>query len=69
MGSWYRVERNEDVPDTWTVYLHDEIGSYGITSATYMDYIPKQPVHGNKTPALRQYLFYDWSVRSMRTPK
>jgi len=43
--------------------------SYGITSATYMDYIPKQPVHGNKSPATRQYLFYDWSVRSVRTPK
>lgn len=43
--------------------------SYGITSATYMDYVPKQPVHGSKVPALRQYLFYDWSVRSMRTPK
>jgi prepilin-type N-terminal cleavage/methylation domain-containing protein len=43
--------------------------SYGIASATYMDYVPKQPVHGNKQPATRQYLFYDWSVRSMRTPK
>lgn len=43
--------------------------SYGITSATYMDYIPKQPAHGNKQPATRQYLFYDWSVRSMRTAK
>jgi prepilin-type N-terminal cleavage/methylation domain-containing protein len=43
--------------------------SFGITSATYMDYIPKQPVHGSKVPALRQYLYYDWSVRSMRTPK
>ncbi|HEX5222349.1 MAG TPA: prepilin-type N-terminal cleavage/methylation domain-containing protein [Verrucomicrobiae bacterium] len=45
------------------------LSSYGITSATYMDYIPKQPVHGNKQPATRQYLFYDWSVRTMRTPK
>lgn len=45
------------------------LSSYGITSATYLDYIPKQPVHGNKLPATRQYLFYDWSVRSMRTPK
>jgi prepilin-type N-terminal cleavage/methylation domain-containing protein len=43
--------------------------SYGISSATYMNYIPKQPVHGSKSPALRQYLFYDWSVRSVRTPK
>jgi len=45
------------------------LSSYGITSATYMDYVPKVPVHSSKVPALRQYLFYDWSVRSMRTPK
>ena len=45
------------------------LNGYGITAATYMDYIPKQPVHGNKLPATRQYLFYDWSVRSLRTPK
>jgi prepilin-type N-terminal cleavage/methylation domain-containing protein len=38
----------------------------GITSATYMDYIPKEPVHGSKKPALRDYLFYDWSVRSQK---
>ena len=43
--------------------------SYGIASATYMDHVPKQPVHGNKQPATRQYLYYDWSARSMRTPK
>jgi len=42
---------------------------FGITSATYLNYIPKLPVHGSKSPATRQYLFYDWSVRSMRTPK
>jgi prepilin-type N-terminal cleavage/methylation domain-containing protein len=40
----------------------------GITSATYMDYIAKKPVHGSIKPALRNYMFYDWSVRSMKTP-
>ena len=45
------------------------LSSFSITSTTYLDYIPKQPVHGSKLPATRQYLFYDWSVRSMRTPK
>jgi hypothetical protein len=43
--------------------------SFGITSASYLNYIPKTPVHGSKQPALRQYLYYDWSVRSMKTPK
>ena len=41
----------------------------GITSATYQNYVPLQPVHGSKRPALRQYLYYDWSVRSLRTPE
>jgi len=45
------------------------LSAYGITSATYLEYIPKLPVHGNKQPATRQYLFYDWSVRSQRTAK
>lgn len=43
--------------------------SFGITSATYLNYIPKLPVHGKTSPASRQYLFYDWSVRTMQTPK
>jgi prepilin-type N-terminal cleavage/methylation domain-containing protein len=43
--------------------------SFGISSATYLDYIPKEPVHGSTRPALRQYLYYDWSVRSRKTPQ
>jgi prepilin-type N-terminal cleavage/methylation domain-containing protein len=39
----------------------------GITSATYMDYIPKEPVHGPKRPALRDYMYFDWSVRARKT--
>lgn len=43
--------------------------SLGIRSATYMDYIAVAPVHGGPTPAIRQYLYYDWSVRSRETDK
>jgi len=43
--------------------------SLGITSASYQNYVPKDPVHGGKTPATRQYLYYDWSVHSLRTPQ
>ena len=43
--------------------------SLGISGATYQLYIPVAPVHGSKSPAVRQYLYYDWSVRSARTPK
>ncbi len=57
--------------DTWAMTDCDVqlLTSFGITSATYFDYIPKEPVHGSKRPALRQYLYYDWSVRSMKTPQ
>jgi prepilin-type N-terminal cleavage/methylation domain-containing protein len=40
----------------------------GITSATYMDYIAKEPVHGSKRPALRNYMYFDCSVRARKTP-
>jgi len=43
--------------------------SLGITAATYNDYVAKVPAHGPKSPALRNYLFYDWHVESRRTPK
>jgi prepilin-type N-terminal cleavage/methylation domain-containing protein len=43
--------------------------SFGITSATYQNFVPTLPVHSGPTPALRNYLYYDWSVRSARTPK
>lgn len=43
--------------------------SFGITASTYQDYVPREPVHGSKAPALRNYLYYDWSVRSSRTPR
>ena len=42
--------------------------SFQISSATYMDYIPVKPVHSPPKPALRNYMYYDWSVRSGRTP-
>jgi prepilin-type N-terminal cleavage/methylation domain-containing protein len=39
----------------------------GITSATYMDYIAKEPVHGSKRPGLRNYMYFDCSVRARKT--
>lgn len=38
----------------------------GISQATYIDYIAVEPVHGGKKPALRNYMFFDFSVRSQR---
>jgi prepilin-type N-terminal cleavage/methylation domain-containing protein len=45
------------------------LASVGITSATYRDFIPKYPVHSVRTPALRNYLYYDWSVRASKSPQ
>lgn len=40
-----------------------------VTSSTYLDYIPEKPVHsGGKTPGMRNYTYFDASVRSAKTP-
>lgn len=57
--------------DTWAFTDCDKqlLTSLGITSATYLEYLPKEPVHGPKAPALRNYLYFDWHVASKKTPK
>jgi len=56
--------------DSWSMTDCDQqqLASMGITSATYQNYVPALPVHSAPRPATRQYLYYDWSVRSARTP-
>jgi len=55
--------------DSWAMTDCDKqfLTSLGISSATYINYIPPLPVHGGPAPATRQYLYYDWSVRPMKT--
>ena len=55
--------------DTWAMTDCDKqlLTSYGITSSTYLDYIPVDPYHGPKTPALREYLYFDWHVAAKKT--
>ena len=57
--------------DTWTMTDCDQQGlvSVGITDATYQNYVPALPVHSGKSPARRNYLYYDWHVQSVSTPK
>jgi prepilin-type N-terminal cleavage/methylation domain-containing protein/prepilin-type processing-associated H-X9-DG protein len=57
--------------DTWAFTDCDLqlLLSFGITAATYQNYIAKEPVHGPKSPAQRNYLYYDWHVATRRTPK
>jgi hypothetical protein len=43
--------------------------SLGITGATYEAYVPLLPVHNGPFPATRQYLYYDWGVRSEKSAK
>jgi len=57
--------------DTWAFTDCDLqlLLSLGITAATYQNYVAKEPVHGPRSPALRNYLYYDWHVGTRRTPK
>jgi prepilin-type N-terminal cleavage/methylation domain-containing protein/prepilin-type processing-associated H-X9-DG protein len=57
--------------DTWAFTDCDLqlLLSLGITSATYQNYVAKLPVHSGPSPALRNYLFFDWHVAPMKTPK
>ena len=57
--------------DSWIMADCDQqqLLSLGITMATYQTYVPALPVHGVAQPAARQYLFYDFSVRSVKTAK
>jgi prepilin-type N-terminal cleavage/methylation domain-containing protein len=57
--------------DSWAMTDCDRqlLESLGITSATYQSYVAKDPVHGAKSPALRNYLYFDWSVRARKTTK
>jgi prepilin-type N-terminal cleavage/methylation domain-containing protein len=57
--------------DSWAMTDCDQqqLVSLGILSATYQTYVPALPVHSGASPATRQYLYYDWSVRSAKTAK
>ena len=46
-----------------------QLTSMGIGSATYQTYVPALPVHSGKSPARRNYLYYDWHVQSASTAK
>jgi prepilin-type N-terminal cleavage/methylation domain-containing protein len=56
--------------DSWMMTDCDVqlMNALGYTSSTYLNYVPTLPVHGTKAPALRNYLYYDFSVRSRKTP-
>jgi prepilin-type N-terminal cleavage/methylation domain-containing protein len=56
--------------DTWAMTDCDLqlLLSFGITSATFENYVPLAPVHGTKKPALRDYLYFDWHVAAHKTP-
>ena len=57
--------------DTWAFTDCDVqlMLTFGYTATTYQNYVPKLPVHSSPSPALRNYLYYDWHVASQRTPK
>ncbi len=56
--------------DSWVMTDCDQtlLKSNLVSGATYFGYVPEFPVHSGKSPARRNYLFYDWSVHSVATP-
>jgi len=69
LGAPKKISMIRNPSDTWALTDCDYqlMTNFGISSATYMDYVARQPVHGSKTPALRNYMYFDWSVRSRKT--
>lgn len=53
------------VSDQWAITDADKLNVP--TGATYFGWLPDQPVHGSIKPALRQYLYFDWHVKSKKT--
>ncbi len=55
---------------TWAMvdcdYQMMNFGMGGSTSTTYIDFIPEYPVHG-KNPGLRNYMYFDGSIRTAKT--
>jgi prepilin-type N-terminal cleavage/methylation domain-containing protein len=37
------------------------------SGASYFGWVPDLPVHGTTKPALRQYLYFDWHIKSKKT--
>ncbi len=69
---WIRTKRQFEIrrpSDTWAFTDCDNqlMTNSGIYGADYQTYVPRTPVHSDPHPATRQYLYYDWSVRSGRT--
>ena len=57
--------------DTWAITDCDYqlMTNLGLgAGVTYIDYVAREPSHGSKKPALRNYLYFDWSVRARKTP-
>jgi prepilin-type N-terminal cleavage/methylation domain-containing protein len=57
--------------DTWVMADCDQtiLRTNNYADATYFNYVPALPVHSAKSPARRNYLYYDWSVRPVSAPQ
>jgi prepilin-type N-terminal cleavage/methylation domain-containing protein len=57
--------------DQWAMTDCDKqlLTDLGYTGSSYYDYVAVDPVHGSKTPALRNCLWFDFHVSPRKTPK
>lgn len=61
-----RITTIQNPSDSWAMTDADQQNVPSL--ATYYQFVPKRPVHGSAKPALRTYMYFDWSVRVGKTP-
>jgi prepilin-type N-terminal cleavage/methylation domain-containing protein len=66
-----KVTQFKHPADAWAMTDCDKqlLTDLGYTASTYYNYVPLDPVHGSKKPAVRNCAYFDFHVASRRTPQ
>jgi prepilin-type N-terminal cleavage/methylation domain-containing protein/prepilin-type processing-associated H-X9-DG protein len=68
-GPYIKQHKITDIPkpsEHWAMEDLDLQGEPGAAGGTYAGYVPTSPVHGGPDPALRNYLWFDWHVKTKK---
>jgi prepilin-type N-terminal cleavage/methylation domain-containing protein len=66
-----RVGQLRHPADCWAMTDCDKqlLTDLGYTASTYYNYVPLEPVHGSKKPAVRNCVYFDFHVAPRKTPQ
>jgi prepilin-type N-terminal cleavage/methylation domain-containing protein len=66
-----KVSAIKHASEQWAMVDCDQqlLTDLNYTASTYYDYVASAPVHGQKTPALRNAFFFDFHVGPRKTPR